>query len=214
MKLEETHLLIGYKPATPEAAPLWYVRHGFVGPEKAPYALEAPKRPWELRILHRSEDLAAPADESVLWALRAAVRNARRRKYKNYFSGFSAYEQWMVELEDKDFEGEQLANAWCYDNLIDARLCAAKFLRAVSELCSKEPAAHLKSAADAYACLAEELSNEGETVVAPYPWMKDIPWTMDRRKAQAFRLRQGLVYERAAISEIERALKIFDKFKG
>jgi hypothetical protein len=145
-----------------------------------------------------------------------------------YDMGFAAWERWIRELKDPTpliEEGQanldkfgtnesalkeyQLGNAWCYESLIDARQCAAKYLRAIAGGFDAEAAGHLNAAADAYDKVVAALTEGADcfTQIAPYPWMKDAPaWDDELRAKQVERLRKALAQERVAIGEISAAL--------
>jgi hypothetical protein len=142
--------------------------------------------------------------------------------------GFAAWERWIRELKDPtpliekdqanldEFDTKenalreyQLGNAWCYESLIDARQCAAKYLRAIADEFDAEAAAHLLAAAEACDKVVAALTEGTDcfTQIAPYPWMKDAPsWDDELRAKQAERLRKALPRERVAIAEISAAL--------
>ena len=226
---EECGLLVGWAPQSADNPTGWLHRPGPLGPpppEDAPYAHPVEKLPWEVCILQKSAE-APPRRQSIVWSLRTAVRNARKADQDGYAMGFAAWDRWIRELGDlrsviaepqeylDKFDTEesapfeiQLGNAWCYDSLIDARRCAAKYLRSVSELFGQDAAGHLRLAADAYDSVVDALTQgiDCPTLIAPYPWMKDQTWTQERRREQAARLEAALNHERTAIDEIEKAL--------
>lgn len=229
---EEEGVLIGYEPTSEENPTGWLRRAGPLGPppeDDAPYALPIKAMPWGVTTLRKAV-LPTPRARGILWSLRTAVDNATRGTVadSDLATGFAAWEKWIGELREFDeavartrsaleqagreddpvFE-LRLGNAWCYDSLIDARRCAATYLRSIADEFGEDAATHLTAAADAYDEVVARLTEgvEYSTLVAPYPWMEDQPWTDEKRAAQSERLRKALAHEREAVGEIEKALE-------
>ena len=208
MDSEEAAPIIGYEPISEDNKTGWIVRFGFIGPEEAPYSVTWDALPWELRTLKRVDGPIPPRRESVLWSLRTAVQNARRAECEGYRMGFAAYEYWIRELSDPENPGIQLGNAWCYESLIDARKCAAEYLRDISDLFGGDAAKSLRCAADAYDRVHDALTRGADDsgTIAPYPWDEEGKWPQEKRNGQAARLEDALAHEQKGIAEIEKAL--------
>lgn len=227
---EESAVIVGCEPVS-EANPTGWLR--LPGPlpppaKDAPYVSPVKRLPWEVRTVRKSASASPASRESVVWSLQTAVQNARTEKVGGYAMGFAAWDRWIRELGDirpiigktqeildkYDTKEEapfsvQLGNAWCYDGLIDARRCAAGYLRSVADGFGKDGAAHLLAAAEAYDNVVKALTEGAScsTLVAPYPWMEKEKWDNARRAGQAGRMTRALPFEKTAIAEIEKALK-------
>lgn len=102
-------------------------------------------------------------------------------------------------------------NAWTYENLVFARLEAARYLRDVAGDLPAPMRPHAMAAADAYERVHHTLVPEGQCFmdIAPYPFaLKQLvtEWDDARRAREAALLGAALVHERAAVAAIERAL--------
>ena len=100
------------------------------------------------------------------------------------------------------------ANAHCYYSLVDARGAAAAYLRSIAAEFSGEAGERLARAAQQYEQIDEILHRRRPTEIAPMPWAlgEGEVWTQAQREAQAELLEEALAVERAAVSELERAL--------
>ena len=179
MDSEECGVLAGYEPVGKGNPTGWLRLPGPLGPppKDAPYVHAVKHLPWQVRVISRSDAGPVERRQSVVWSLKTAVRNAHTPDHKGYTMGFAAWERWIRELgnlrpviaktqehlakfdtdESAPF-GIQIGNAWCYDSLIDARRCAAKYLRHVAPMFDKAAAKHLLGAADAYDKLVTTLT--------------------------------------------------------
>lgn len=229
---EEEGVLVGYEPISAGNATGWLRCHGPLGPppqEDAPYALPVKTMPWGVGTL-RQAGPAMPRRNAALWSLNTAVDNAGRGTVadSDLATGFAAWEKWIRELpgfdqvlertqksledagrKDDPLFALRLGNAWCYDSLIDARRCAATYLRSSANELGPAASVHMLAAAAAYDQVLVRLTEGAEcpTLIAPYPWMKDQPWSDEKRAAQAERLQKALQHERAAVVEIAKALR-------
>lgn len=227
---EQSGVLAGFEPISEENPTGWLRLHGPMDPPRGtedPYVRPIHIMPWEVCLFRQSDAGPLSEQQAILLSLQAAVRNARNEGNAQYRAGFAAFEAWARDLRDmtsvsgvseEDLErfrrGEsvpfevQLANAWCYDSLIDARRNATAYLRSAADLFAPAVLVRLRAAAAAAEDIAEILaaSEQGSTAVAPYPWTKDIRWNQALRDEQAARLRQALPAEQQMIHEIHQAL--------
>ncbi len=190
--------------------------------DKTEECSKAEKWPWVVDIIKEKTD-KPDTKESILKSLEIAVEVANTEKYGNYFSGFAAYEDWIINLlDDSTFESidrEKLgsmthANAWSYSSLIDAREAAVKYLHSITDNFGKESTQHLTKAAEIYEKIVAKLK-EGSKY-APYPWqLKDgEQWTAEMRHAEAGVLKEVLALERKANGRLRAALKWEDEVTG
>jgi len=229
MGSEECDLLVGYEPVGTENPTGWLMRPRAWGArpsQEVLYAMPVDKLPWCIDTLERVGEPVARR-QAVLDSLRRAVWLAREATLGETSIGFAAWERWISELRDVEpvfaksqgyldqFDTQesapfeiQLGNAWCYDSLIDARRCAAEYLREQTGLFAADVARALENAAAAYDHLVETLSPESgrTTCIAPYPWMENEPWTQALRDEQSGRLSRAYEREQVAVAAIERAL--------
>jgi len=172
------------------------------------------KWPWLVWVLERK---AKPPDRkaTIVGSLRQAVDLANTPKYDRYISGFAAYEAWVRDLSDearfenldqKALHGQMHANAWCYYSLYDARASASRYLFSVKGVFPTAAAGHMLKAAELFKQIACKL-RDGQRY-APFPrQLQGHPWTKEMRAAEAEVLREVMVLEREAVSEIETALR-------
>ena len=130
----------------------------------------------------------------------------------------SSWQVWIKQLRDDgafaktDEKGLQVmmcANAWIYENLIDARTCAAEYLNDVCEE-FENARDHVAKAARLYGELAQRLRAGWKDAPFPHQHSKK-PWTSQMRHAQADVLEECLALEKQAITEIEQALATMDR---
>ena len=152
---------------------------------------------------------------TLVHSLEIAVELAHASAFGKYASGFAAYEFWIAGLRDasrfeepKQLPQEMHANAHCYYSLVDARGAAAAYLRSIAAEFSGEAGERLARAAQKYEQIDEILHRRRPTEIAPMPWAlgEGEVWTQAQREAQAELLEEALAVERAAVSELERAL--------
>jgi hypothetical protein len=226
---EECGVLAGYESVSADNPTGLLRRPGPLGPppaHDAPYVDVLKELPWGVCVLRESGQ-EPDRRQSIIWSLRTGVCNARKSEQDSYAMGFAAWKVWIRELGDlrpiigrsqqhlDKFDTDesapfeiQLGNAWCYDSLIDARRCAAGYLRSVSGTLGGEASEHCEAAANSYDEVLAALMQgvDCPTRIAPYPWMEDQAWTQDRRNDQADRLRAALEHEETAIADLDRAL--------
>jgi hypothetical protein len=223
---EECGVIVGYETPSDESPTGWLHRGGPLPPAQdgEPYVRPGKDWPWNAIVLKRAGE-QMDAKQAAVGAITFGLRCARTSAYGKGAVGLAAWDKWIGELEkveaiieascaelaaagraseDAAF-GVQLGNAWTYESLYDARKAAAVYLRGIAALFEEDTAKALNEAADQYAAVAETLCPECFTRIAPYPWMKDTPWTPERKR-QAELLTKALVHERKAIAALEQAL--------
>lgn len=136
---------------------------------------------------------------------------ADKERYREYYSGFKAYDDWIGALVDEpafkkltseDLKGIAHANAFCYASLIDARASAARYLHSVKEDLGTDAAPHLLAAADIYERIAEKL----KPVKVVYYWeVEKKPWTPAMRRHEAVILKSVALLEKQAVQELRQA---------
>jgi hypothetical protein len=237
---EEEAVLVGYGPPA-EGTTGWLCRPGPLGgpPAKGePYLRPVKKYPWGVHVLRKADTPPPPRRESIVASLRTAVANAAAEKLDGYAAGFAAYKRWIAELRDiapvqkviqanlakqkrpsaeKDVRFNLcLGNAWCFESLIDARRCAAAYLRSVAGEFDAPVAEQLRKAADHYDAVVKGLTATCPTEIAPYPWRLkgDRKWTKAMRVKQADLLAAAQAEERRAIERIEKAVHWVEQTPG
>lgn len=169
--------------------------------------------PWGIGILSRK---ARPPDrrEVLLGSLQAASEMADVGRMGDILVGFPAYERWIAFLRDDALHqkpGQEqpkghLGNAWCYDNLVDCRSAAAKYLRAIAGDFGPDAAGHLMNAAELYTRIETTLRAAWGN--APYDrrQAEGESWTRQMRHAEAKALEEAMAVEKQAVTEIREAL--------
>ena len=141
--------------------------------------------------------------DSVAKSLQTAVMLARTPAFGTYASGFAAYQAWIDGLENPSDKPNLHANAYCYAILLTNRAAAADYLRGLEGLFDGGTFDRLRTAAERYANVSARLL-AGRSCIAQ-PWEES--WTPQNRQAEAEIMRDNLADERAAIGEIEQALR-------
>ncbi|MGD8239920.1 MAG: hypothetical protein PVH68_15295 [Armatimonadota bacterium] len=155
-----------------------------------------------------------PLRESLLEALRTAVRNWRHERHdgglpgREYWYGRAALDAWIGDLRRYDGLSDDAKAAmsgldsWNYTSLHDARQAAAKFLRDWGILLDGDAHAALERAAQLY----EQESEALETLLADRRAAKKAEdWSEEARRREADILTQAIRLETEAIAAIEKA---------
>jgi hypothetical protein len=154
-----------------------------------------------------------PAIQSYIDSLRRAVQLSDHPITDKYYLGFTAYEKWISELLDeskikklsKNSQPElSNQNAHIYYSLLDARQCAADYLRYIDEILGAEFQAPLRKAAEYYKQIAEILLKGMKTIVWDWEFAEGTKWTETMRKHQANILKEAVTIERKGINEIKK----------
>lgn len=194
---------------------LWYDYWSGDNPKVLPAA--KPGGPW---LLFLSGWQQPPSERDVLLnTLRLAVRNWTRRAgpepSTTYWYGDSALIQWMDDLSLAPKWSEKVqsnlffANWWNAETLLDARGCAASYLKAHAGALQGPAQEALMRAADLYQKEQELLrpSFEGGTIfLGPWTGKSVKDWTPEVRAREIEVLRQCRELEQQAVAEIEKAL--------
>jgi hypothetical protein len=159
-------------------------------------------------VFHRRRGTRPDAQVLFAQCLDRAVLLAETESFPSdpseprYLSGYAALTAWAKQLrESDDLDSGIHANAFCYEELIDARSCASRFL---ADAARKRACKPLARAADIYRRIAGLL--EKGRANAPFPWtLGGRPWTLEMRQAEADALERVLALEHGAIAEIEQA---------
>lgn len=175
---------------------------------------KAEKWPWVIEVIGEKGD-APNKRESILKSLQITVNIANTENYEDYASGFAAYEKWaenllddarFENLDEKEFKSMNLTNAWCYNNLVDARMAAVRYLKSIETEFDGESAKRLTKTAKIYEEVVAKLKEGWK--YAPFPWQvkEGEHWTKEMRHAEASVLKDVLTLERKAVAEIEKIL--------
>jgi hypothetical protein len=154
------------------------------------------------------------AREVAIESLKTAVMLAHARRINGYDEGFYALTNYVARLRDaKAYEDPDeskrpghLGNAFIYECFCDARSQAAGYLASIRGEFGAKAAAEIDAAAGLYTQIAARLADPCPVTIAPYPWMKDRPWTQELRNRQADIMESCLALERQAVAHLEAAL--------
>ncbi len=209
---EEEGLAVGYVDGGEQLL----VRDPYSDKGDAPEELAPDWAGWGMAIMSKLP-LAVTRD-AVIASLRTATMLATTRELldKSYASGFAAYDRWIAALRDPAFvesadtgpEAVVLGNAHIYYCLVDARRCAAGYVRNSTTKLLPEIAGPLRAIAELYDRMARVL-DEGWAHV-PWPWqLKALSeWSAERRRGQATALSAAVELEREAVAKLNRALAL------
>jgi hypothetical protein len=168
--------------------------------------------------------LGAPLDpaEALLRALRAATGNWRRGLTKgssgwyDSFYGEAGFKAWIGDLHKYDpmalTEAERdryyTTNHFAYLSLVDARRCAATYLKDHAALLGGESEAALRRAAALYQQEADLLAAAEQQAPVPNPFAGDpvAKWTAEARDRQAEALTEAMRLEAQAVAQLDQAL--------
>jgi len=209
---EEEGLAVGYVDGGEQLL----VRDPYSDKGDPPEELASDWAGWGMAIVSKLP-LALTRD-AVIASLRTATMLATTRELldKSYASGFAAYDRWIAALRDPAFvesadtgpEAVVLGNAHIYYCLVDARRCAAGYLRNSTTKLLPEIAGPLRAIAELYDRMARVL--DGGWAHVPWPWqLKALSeWSAERRRGQATALSAALELEREAVAELDKALAL------
>ena len=152
-------------------------------------------------------------------SLELAVELSKHERTGDYACGFHAWSRWIDALRDDDafregsresLLGAQMANAWIFRSLVDARIAAERYLRASTRLLTDMPKASeaLEKGANHFEGLVRNvLCRENPLSVAPPPRKpgKGPAWDRNRRHAQADLLAEGMEIEKEALHALAAA---------
>ena len=210
---EEDGVIVGYQAGGEK----WLCLHPMRDGGRKMFVEE--KWPWGVAVFTERKASVPSRKKLALAALAQAVKMSVADDKGDYVLGFKAWDLWLAklaELETLDAETRgksMMGNSWIYTTLVAYRGVAAEYLKSVAGEFNDEAAGHLKTAADLYARMADEVLTDTDhcaLTVAPTPWSlkKGQEWTQAMRAGQIKRLKQALPLERQAIAEIEEALKV------
>lgn len=125
---------------------------------------------WPFLIVHFGDKIERPSPIEILAAsLRALVDSFEAPANRGYFQGAQAYEKWIAGLGNdalwnavaskEDVERRMSVNDAMLLNLIDARRCAAAYLRESAAMLTDEQAKVLVDAATTYEGIAGNLAD-------------------------------------------------------
>jgi hypothetical protein len=207
---EEEGLAVGYV----EGGEQLLVRDPYSCRGDAPEEL-APDWPgWGMATISKLPTTATR--DAVIESLRTATMLATTSELldKSYASGFAAYDRWVAALQEPTFvdsadtspEAVVLGNAHIYYCLVDARQCAADYLRNTATRLLSEIAEPLQDIAEVYDRIGYVLDEGWEHV--PWPWqLKTLSdWSVERRCSQATVLNSALELEREAVAQLDEAI--------
>lgn len=182
---------------------------------------EEPLEGWTWDAIAVLEETKSPPTErtSLLHALHQAVDLWRPRQFgsdvegTHYLTGAAAFAEWISGLNDRqrmdagDAEARyvrQLANAWMYECLADARKAAWVFLQ--------EIAGEISELEDSLCAIAQLYKAEADVLAAvgPPPYPLGMPhgktWHHDERVRQADVLNEAREIEAQAVERLDRVL--------
>lgn len=209
---EETGLIVGYV-GQGNCRQLVF-REPYSNKGDAPEVLE--DWPWEV-VLFRGGP-RQPNQATLVDSLKQGVMLAqisRTGENGEYACGFAAYERWITGLTDPaaikalsagDEPRLSNANAHIYYCLLDARRCAAEYLRAIAEDLGQEAQAHLQQAAANYDDIASRLDIGLKNLTWNWEFDQAKDWTQPMRNAQAATLQEVLALERSAVTRLQTAV--------
>lgn len=212
---KEDGLILGYQKEGRE----WLCNHPYKptvwGPKE--YFVEK-DWPWGVGVYTEKKDPLPDRRLCDIKTLRLAVLLANTNKAGDYFCGNKAWQVWIDRLrddstfakaDDKALRAMMHGNAWIYENLIDARKCAAEYLNGIHR--ERDAAAdHISKAGDLYGQIEQKLRAGWKN--APYPHVGGTEsWSRKIRLAEADILAECWAIEKQAIAEIEEAVAILER---
>lgn len=155
--------------------------------------------------------------QSILESLAIAVTSFRTDAFGKYASGLAAYRKWAADLLDrsrfekadgKEIGGYTHINGWCYRSLIDARCAATEYLKEIAREFEGQAGECLAGSAAIYGNLVDTL--KAGLPNAPMPWTlkEGEQWIQEMREAEANVLKEAMVLEERAVTEIEKTLDL------
>jgi hypothetical protein len=174
--------------------------------------------PWGVAVFTGRKTQAPTRRELGLGALQQAVQMARAEDAEAYFVGFKAWDHYISKLKGMETADEKtksealLGNAWIYECLASYRASASRYLRQAALEFESLALEHMIQAADLYDRISNNILRDEQLdtfTIAPYPRGPNDgkSWTAEMRLEQVRRLEAALPLERAAIAEIEAALR-------
>jgi hypothetical protein len=203
----ETGLVVGYTKKNKEIKLLYREPYSNIGDK----AVESKIVPASYTIFKANPP--KPAIQFYIESLKRTEQLSDHPIIGKYYLGFTAYEKWISDLLDeskikklsKNGQPElSNQNAHIYYSLLDARQCAAEYLRYIEEIFGVEFQAPFKKAAEYYEQIAEILQKGMKTIVWGWKFAKGAKWTEVMRKDQAHILQEALTIERKGIHEIKK----------
>lgn len=173
--------------------------------------------PWGIVVWTKPKPVEqrVPERDLTIAALQQAVEMWNAEKRNDYYGGEAAYTHWLTWLYDVDSglvddpRGGMQGNGWYYDVLIHSRRIASHWLQELAKKPELSTATeHLRIAADQYTQLAAECLRDIDC-----PWSLALSpdrfddWTSAMRQEQSMRLETARIYDRAAITSLEKALE-------
>jgi hypothetical protein len=173
------------------------------------------KWPWSIVIWtepkHPSECM--PECDLMTGALEQAVEMWGAKERNDYFCGEAAYSHWLdwlkkVDSEEEDPKAGMRGNGCYYDVLAHSRRIAGKWLKEKAENYQGQAQEYLLAASSQYEKMHKVLTDRLDCIgdLALHPDCYD-DWNSAMRQDQMKRLQLALDHDRAAIAEIEKALK-------
>lgn len=170
----------------------------------------AQKFPWSVCLLDVPESKEAQFQPEA--GFNVVVENLTTEEYNGYASGLAAFDYWIEQLQNADFEAmeeeryrEEVSHshAWIYDRLVSDRENGAEYLDRLAEK-MPDQAEKLESLAGLYREEAELLKPTEDVIVYSFNMKDRGDWSSEMRAEAAKRLG-------AARAKEEEALVIWQK---
>lgn len=215
---EEDGIIVGYA----DEGRRWWCYHPYHKGGKEAFWYDEAKGfagggwPWAVSVWSEPKAASERAGERDLTvaALTQAVVMWKTERNGDYFCGEAAYAHWLRWLRGvddgavKDPKAGMQGNGWYYNVLENSRGIAGRWLRKRAEGFTGEAREHLLRAADSYSRIHDVCMKDigCSWNLAPGP-NKLAEWTPEFRRKQIERLEAAREQDRAAIAEIEKALR-------
>lgn len=171
---------------------------------------------WSITLYTERKTKPIDHRKLVIDSLKQAVKMANKSKFRGYYIGFKAWEEYIKSLKmlNKNLQTAKgddiLGNAWIYKCLVHYRDIAAKYLVIIEDQFGEETKRHLRNASR----LFEEISHDIlkydkglEEITGDYNTMLEhVDWTKEMCPDQIKRLEKAKPLEVQAINNLERAL--------
>ena len=158
----------------------------------------AEKIPWGVTII---SGLVKPAPElaSFQTSFKVAHENLTTEQYGDYYSGLAAFDYWLDQLRNTDFDAideerfrEEVshANAWIYERLAEDREYAAQYLELIAPD-FPDQATELEMLAQLYREESEVLKPTEDVIVYSFQMKDRSDWSAEKRAEQVARLTEA-----------------------
>ena len=210
---EDDGLIIGYQKENKEFICLHPWHHN----GKKPFVVSSlAEICWGIGIITERKTEIIDHRILIIDSLKQAVKMAKKKRIKNYYLGFKAWEQYIKSLKKLN-ENRQtinddyiLGNAWIYECLVQYREVAANYLTLIVDQFNETVKKRLRSASSLYSHISQDILKYDKgfkEITGDYNSLKkSVKWTKEMYQDQIKRLENALLLEIQAINEIERAL--------